>query len=104
MCVRPRVCRSAYYRVKVRAAIIELHCADQWVYRRVSLYGTRVSIWDSSASIVTRLWAGRPRHPESTSGRSKRFLVYFPYFEKQLKVGLCDHHAVCVYPSISTFE
>jgi hypothetical protein len=23
------------------------------------------------------------------------FLAYYPYFEK-IKVGLCDHHAVCV--------
>jgi hypothetical protein len=30
------------------------------------------------------------------------FLAYFPYFEK-IKLGLCDHHAVCVsvYPPIN---
>jgi hypothetical protein len=32
------------------------------------------------------------------------FLAYFPYFEK-VKVGLCDHHALCVPPPPqSTFE
>jgi hypothetical protein len=30
-------------------------------------------------------------------------LAYFPYFEK-IKVGLCDHHAVCVYLLLSTSE
>jgi hypothetical protein len=34
------------------------------------------------------------------------FLAYFPYLEK-INVGLCDHHAVCVWlciASLSTFE
>jgi hypothetical protein len=38
-------------------------------------------------------------------GLCKRVLVYFPYFEN-MKIGLCDLHALCVsvYSSPSTFQ
>jgi hypothetical protein len=67
-------------------------------------------VWEySSAETLTKDPQPIRRESEVSllDGTAYRFvlLAYFPYFEK-IKVGLSDHHAVCLYesPLPSSFE